>query len=143
MEDHQKKRLIDINRGSASAGIYYFICQGTIQRACNIATGASYRQNRLGIFSHADQVLRGSFRAWKMKMRKLCNRVARAFVNRSGNFSALNVDDTDIHIGSSNGGRKGFISITDQKHEIRFEALKFAGKFHDAKAYRLGLGPRR
>src|SRR6266446_992584 len=61
-----------------------------------------------------------------------------AFVNGSGDFPALDVSDTEVHIGRSNGRGQSLIAIADEQHQVRFEALKFIGKFHHTKADRFG-----
>ena len=81
-------------------------------------------------------------RARKMEMRKLCDRMARAFVDRSGNLATLYVRDTDVHIRGGDGGRQRLVSIADDQNQIGFEPLELAGKLHDPKADRFCHGGR-
>ncbi len=71
---------------------------------------------------------------------ELGDRVAGAFVNRAGHFSALDMHDADVHVCCGQRCGKSFVAIADQHHDVGLEAVKFAGELDDGKSKRFGHG---
>src|SRR5690349_20849316 len=52
------------------------------------------------------------------------------------------MENTEVHVSCCDSSGKRFVTVADQEDDVRFEALKLAGKFYRAKAYRLRHGRR-
>src|SRR5206468_11739669 len=67
-----------------------------------------------------------------MEMGKLADRMARAFINRPGDFAPLNMGDADVHVSGGNRGSEGLVAVSDHQDHVRFEPLEFAGELDNA-----------
>src|SRR6266480_487192 len=126
-----------INNRATTTAIDDLLRQLAIHLSRDVAGRASDPKNGVRPFTHSQQVIRGPFGARKMEVRELGDRVSGAFINRTGNFTPLNMSDADVHICRRDGGGERLVAVADQQHNLGFEALELAGKFDHAEADRL------
>jgi hypothetical protein len=138
MEHTEHERLVHVNRRSVTDGVQDLGIQPPVQRSRDIAARAAHRQYGFRPLAHANEVLGRALCGGYVKVRELGNRVPRTFIDRAGDFPALNVHDAKIHVGGCNGGRQGLIAVPDQQNDIRAEPLEFTRKLDNAEAQRLG-----
>ena len=138
VKDHQQERLLEIDFGAAAGAVDDFEVMRGHERAGDVAAGAADAQDRVGSFAHAHQIVGRALGAREMIMRELGDGVAGAFVDRAGNFAALDVNDADIHVGGGKSGSESLVAVADEHHDVGLQPLKFAGKFHYGEAERFG-----
>ena len=73
-----------------------------------------------------------------MEVSEFRNCVASALIDGTGHFAALDMCDTDVHKRSGDRGGQRFITVPNQKYDIGFQTLIFAGEFAYPIADRLG-----
>jgi hypothetical protein len=71
-------------------------------------------------------------------MSELGYRMSRTFVDRSRHFSALHMNNRNIHVGGGYNCRQRFVTITDYKNNRRCKAMEFASESRHAYSYGFG-----
>ena len=134
VKDDQQERVRDVDVGAAAAGVDHLRRKRAVETARDIATGAADGENSVRPFAHALQVGGRARCAGKVIVGELADCMPSAFINGPGDFPTLDMGNAEIHIRRSQGCGQGFIAVADEQHQVRLETLKFAGKFHHAKA---------
>ena len=94
------------------------------------------------IFAHLYDSLRGQFAGDQVEVGKLGDGVADFFIDVAGDFTALDVGQGDVGIGSRDGGGDGLIAVGDGDDDVGLEVLESRHELDHAKACGLDHGDR-
>src|SRR5262249_30973789 len=140
MKDDELKGLGHVDGGAAAMAVDGLGREFAVELAGNVAAGAADAEDGVGALAHAGDVFGRALRAREMEVGELGDGVASAFVNRAADFSALNVDDADVHVSGGDGGGERLVAVADDQYHVGLEPVELAGKLDHAEADGLGHG---
>ena len=78
-----------------------------------------------------------------MELREFRDCMAGALIDRSADFSPLQMNERDIHVRRGNRRGQCLIAVADEQDDVRPQTVKLTGEFHDRESDRFRHGRRR